>query len=202
MEITTICTNLHPEQRCLRQAFSTSGRKNGTTLRSILQSETIPKLFWDMRNDSAGLFHRFKIQVAGIIDVQSLHLATICQRWPKQTRDGLDSVIRGEKNLMSEERKLAWIRNKNVGKGLWCPELGGDFSAFTVRPLLRPIILCCVGDVEYLQQLYSRFWPKYFERVEGEGQAHHKDGHRAKLGGEASQQRASYRMGVMLLTLD
>jgi exonuclease 3'-5' domain-containing protein 1 len=65
---------------------------------------------------------------------------------------------------MESERKTAWIKNKSIGKDLWCPNYGGSFSAFTTRPWPKQIILYCVGDVEFLLELYSRFWPKASDR--------------------------------------
>lgn len=51
-----------------RTAFEQLGssRKN---LQSILQDEAIPKVFFDVRNDSDALYHHYQISLAGVIDL-------------------------------------------------------------------------------------------------------------------------------------
>ncbi|KAF2023299.1 hypothetical protein EK21DRAFT_118906 [Setomelanomma holmii] len=51
------------------EAFSTSA-SNGHTLKSILESEKIPKAFFDIRNDSDALYSLYGIKVASIWDIQ------------------------------------------------------------------------------------------------------------------------------------
>jgi exonuclease 3'-5' domain-containing protein 1 len=50
------------------EAFSTSA-SNGHTLKSILESEEIPKAFFDIRNDSDALYSLYGIKVANIWDI-------------------------------------------------------------------------------------------------------------------------------------
>jgi hypothetical protein len=48
----------HNSTECMisiSDAFSTAGT-NGQTLKTILESETIPKVFFDVRNDSDALY--------------------------------------------------------------------------------------------------------------------------------------------------
>jgi exonuclease 3'-5' domain-containing protein 1 len=55
-------------------AFSTVGH-DGISLKSILENKEIPKVFFDIRNDSDVLYSRFQISVNCIIDMQVLELA-------------------------------------------------------------------------------------------------------------------------------
>ncbi|GLA08253.1 hypothetical protein AnigIFM60653_009782 [Aspergillus niger] len=48
----------------------------GKTLRSILESDGIPKVFFDVRNDSAAMFHQYQVELAGIYDLQVMEVGT------------------------------------------------------------------------------------------------------------------------------
>jgi exonuclease 3'-5' domain-containing protein 1 len=50
------------------KAFPTIGA-GGRTLKGILESDSIPKVFFDVRNDSDALFSHFQIRLAGIHDL-------------------------------------------------------------------------------------------------------------------------------------
>ncbi|KAK0251990.1 hypothetical protein LTR35_018387, partial [Friedmanniomyces endolithicus] len=50
-----------------RDAFTTAGA-GGRTLKAVLESRDIIKVFFDIRNDSDALFGLFEIHVAGIED--------------------------------------------------------------------------------------------------------------------------------------
>ena len=57
--------------------FTTVGIDNpNVTLKSILENETIPKVFFDVRNDSNALFFLYNIKLAGIHDLQVMQAAT------------------------------------------------------------------------------------------------------------------------------
>lgn len=56
-------------------AFSTTN-STGISLKRILENPKIPKVFFDIRNDSDALYSQYHICVDGIIDVQVLELAT------------------------------------------------------------------------------------------------------------------------------
>ncbi|TVY15299.1 hypothetical protein LARI1_G007921, partial [Lachnellula arida] len=57
------------------KVFSAPGT-NGSTLKDILESASIPKVFFDVRNDSDALFSHFNIKLSGVIDLQLMELAT------------------------------------------------------------------------------------------------------------------------------
>jgi hypothetical protein len=53
---------------------STAGT-NGQTLKMIFESETIQKVFFDVRNDSDALYYHFGISLAGVHDIQVMEFA-------------------------------------------------------------------------------------------------------------------------------
>jgi exonuclease 3'-5' domain-containing protein 1 len=57
------------------EAFETAGAKR-TTLKVIFQNEKIPKVFFDVRNDSDALFAHFGVALQGVEDVQLMESAT------------------------------------------------------------------------------------------------------------------------------
>ncbi|KAL6862109.1 hypothetical protein J3F83DRAFT_767728 [Trichoderma novae-zelandiae] len=57
------------------ECFSTPG-KGGKTLRDILESFSIPKVFFDVRDHSHVLFRRFEISLQFVLDLQLMELAT------------------------------------------------------------------------------------------------------------------------------
>lgn len=56
-------------------AFSTPSAE-GVSLKSILESPKIPKVFFDIRTDSDALYAQFGIKLAGIIDLQLMEVAS------------------------------------------------------------------------------------------------------------------------------
>lgn len=59
-----------------REAFTTCGVWGGQTLAAVLESPDIPKIFFDVRNDSDALHAHFGIRLGGIQDLQLMELAT------------------------------------------------------------------------------------------------------------------------------
>ena len=56
-------------------AFSITN-SNAASLKTILESSTIPKVIFDIRNDSDALFSHYQISVDGIKDLQLMELAS------------------------------------------------------------------------------------------------------------------------------
>ncbi|CAI6087788.1 unnamed protein product [Clonostachys chloroleuca] len=137
-------------------AFSTSGiLHTETTLKSILESDQIPKVFFDVRNDSDALYSHYNISLSGIHDLQLMALAT---RNPGQRRviSGLAKCIEKDAPLSSVERsRLAAIKAK--GSALFSPEKGGSYAVFDARPLSGEILDYCVQDTTILPRLWSHY---------------------------------------------
>ncbi|KAJ8122917.1 hypothetical protein ONZ43_g1008 [Nemania bipapillata] len=139
------------------KAFSTPGVHTPDTLTSMLQSPLIPKVFFDVRNDSDALFSRYGIRLEGVHDIQLLELAS---RWGKKTHiKGLQSCM--DDLPMTKAEREGWDRAKEKGKELFRPEKGGSYEVFNQRPLRNDIIKYCVQDVQYL----PRLWTLYHEKI-------------------------------------
>ena len=137
------------------KAFCTSNR-SGTDLRSILESALVPKVFFDLRNDSDALFAHFQISLQGIHDVQLLEVAT--RSHSKDRLAGLTMCIKKDAQL-THEVSAAWKATKQKGLSHFAPKHGGSYEVFTYRPMLQDIIDYCTQDVLYLPllwKIYSR----------------------------------------------
>ncbi|OBT41546.1 hypothetical protein VE00_08661 [Pseudogymnoascus sp. WSF 3629] len=138
-------------------AFTTAG-DTGQTLKDVLESATIPKVFFDVRNDSDALFSHFGVSLACVQDTQLMELAT--RLYSRKYVNGLSKCI--EKDLtMTASEKRQWIEGKGKGKRLFAPELGGSYEVFNVRPLADEIALYCTQDV----RLMPKLWKHYFNKL-------------------------------------
>ena len=149
-------------------AFNTPN-KTGTTLRSILESALVPKVFFDVRNDADALYAHFNISLQGVHDIQLLEVAT--RSWAKDRVVGLRQCIRSDARLTTRAQK-DWEAMKARGKALFATEDGGSYEVFNIRPMLQDIIDYCAQDVVYLPVLwnvYSRkISKKWLKRVQEE----------------------------------
>lgn len=140
------------------KAFNTAGL-GGKTLKDILQDETIPKVFYDVRNDSDALFAHYSVALRGVEDVQLMESATRKTTPSRRFLSGLARCIENHTSLALDWSKLAsWKLAKEHGARLFRPELGGSYEVFNQRPIPGEIVSYCVGDVQYLPELRHRFW--------------------------------------------
>lgn len=137
------------------EAFDTPSNK-GLTLRTILESEQMLKVFFDIRNDSDALYNLFNIDVSGIIDLQLLEFAT--RRIRGKFVKGLSKCI-SEGGVLSWQEASQWQECKDQGKKLFAPERGGRYEVFLERPIPPAIVDYCTQDVLCMPELllgYSR----------------------------------------------
>jgi exonuclease 3'-5' domain-containing protein 1 len=133
-------------------AFNVAGVR-GKTLKDILESPLIRKVFFDVRNDSDALFSLFNIALQGIEDVQLMENASLLRGpIPRTYLTGLASCIKFDASL-SPQQRVNWEAVKTEGKRLFAPERGGNYEAFNARPMSDAIMAYCVGDVQYLPRL-------------------------------------------------
>jgi exonuclease 3'-5' domain-containing protein 1 len=148
------------------KAFSTPGKK-GLTLKDILQTPTITKVFFDVRNDSDALFHHFQISLTGVHDLQLMELAT--RKFAKKFVNGLSRCIEHDAGMTTTE-KSEWKDAKERGLNLFAPERGGSYEVFNQRPLTEAIKLYCTQDVMFLPRLWScyhaKMTPNWWLKVE------------------------------------
>jgi exonuclease 3'-5' domain-containing protein 1 len=140
------------------QAFNTAGAKR-KTLKDILQDEKIPKVFFDVRNDSDALFAHFGVALQGVEDVQLMESATRKTTASRKFLNGLTKCV--ENNLpmsIGGIGLVSWKLAKEKGERLFKPEYGGSYDLFNQRPIPEDISSYCVGDVQYLPELRDRFY--------------------------------------------
>ncbi|KAL5396314.1 hypothetical protein PMIN06_012589 [Paraphaeosphaeria minitans] len=143
--------------RLKESAFSTTGKNSESCLKAILEAENIPKVFFDVRNDSDALFYHFKINLLGVDDLQLMELAT--RTFPKRNVNGLQKCIERDAPMTLKE-KSAWTTAKEQGLKLFAPEKGGRYEVFNERPLAEAISNYCVQDVQFLPRLWSYYKAK------------------------------------------
>lgn len=137
-------------------AFFTKGKAQ-QSLQDILESEKVPKVFFDVRNDSDALHCYFQVKLAGIIDLQLLELAT---------RGGSMRFLHGLAKCISKDADLApqqdseWQACKSAGRALFAPERGGTYEVFNDRPLKKEIADYCAQDVTALPKLWKVYSAK------------------------------------------
>ena len=139
------------------QAFNTAGVKQ-KMLKDILQDDKIPKVFFDVRNNSDALFAHFSVALQGVEDVQLLESATRRTTGSRKFLSGLAKCV--EKNVLISLQGIdlaSWKAAKEKGERLFKAEHGGSYEVFNQRPIPEEIILYCVGDVMCLPKLRDRF---------------------------------------------
>ncbi|KAL9084958.1 MAG: hypothetical protein Q9165_007824 [Trypethelium subeluteriae] len=139
------------------QAFSATASNETTSLKTILESDTISKAFFDVRNDSDALYSHFGINLAGVEDIQLMELAT--RSLSRRVVNGLAKLIERDAPISPAE-KLAWKATKEKGVKLFAPERGGSYEIFNERPLAPEIVLYCVQDVRILSKLFFHYQNK------------------------------------------
>lgn len=136
------------------KAFSTSGSDPARTLKTILESASVPKVFFDVRNDSDALYSHFDIRLAGVHDLQVMEFAT--RRMRGRFVSGLSRCI--ERDLaMTPASMREWQAVKEKGKKLFAPECGGSYDVFNRRPLENDVALYCVEDVKLMPMLWELY---------------------------------------------
>ncbi|KAK5733293.1 hypothetical protein LTR17_009782 [Elasticomyces elasticus] len=136
------------------KAFDTAGAKQ-KTMEDILQDDAIPKVFFDIRNDSDALFAHFGVKMAGVEDVQLMENATRTTTKQRRLVSGLAKCI--EQNVHGAST-VSWKLAKEKGERLFKAEYGGSYEVFNQRPLSAEIMSYCVGDVQFLPALRNLFW--------------------------------------------
>lgn len=140
-----------------KEAFTTFG-SGGINLKDILEAGAVlPKVFYDIRNDSDALFSLFGVRVGGIEDLQLMELGTRTRN--RKMVKGLAKSIAEDAQLSAAEVK-AWKEDKDVGKKLFAPELGGSYAVFDQRPLSAEIVKYSVQDVLYMPALRKTYLSK------------------------------------------
>ncbi|KAG8910881.1 hypothetical protein FRC01_006070 [Tulasnella sp. 417] len=99
-------------------SFTTEGENlPGKTLKSLLEDKEIPKVLFDCRNDADALYNLYKVDMAGVIDLQLMELATRKRR-QRAYVNGLARTIKDYAGL-SPEALAEWEEVKTYGKKIF-----------------------------------------------------------------------------------
>ncbi|KAF7948157.1 uncharacterized protein EAE97_003568 [Botrytis byssoidea] len=120
-----------------------------------MRNENIPKVFFDIRNDADALYAHFGVALQGVEDIQLMESATRVTTSSRKYLNGLAKCI--EQSGLDSHDPTSWNLAKEKGARLFKPEFGGSYKIFEQRPICDDIISYCVGDVQYLPNLRSKF---------------------------------------------
>jgi len=119
-------------------------------LKQILESSTVTKYFFDVRNDSDALFSLYSITLAGVQDIQLMELAT---RYRAKTMLGSLAKCIEYDSGMSYAEKSTWLATKSAVHALYSPDRGGSYEIFNERPMRPAMVMYCAQDVQCLPKL-------------------------------------------------
>lgn len=128
------------------------------SLRDLLEDPTVPKLFWDCRTDGRALHLHYDLTLAGVVDLQLLHVAALAASGAQVVRvqglgRAIDKALKLE--LTHDERKRI-EDTKDLSHRLFAPNRGGTFDIWKHRPFL-PVLLEYMTDVRYFHMLRKVF---------------------------------------------
>ncbi|KAK0853121.1 hypothetical protein LTS02_012054 [Friedmanniomyces endolithicus] len=130
-----------------RDAFTTVNA-DGRTLKAVLESKDIVEVFFDIRNDSDALFGLYEI-----LD------GAASRNFLKRYINGLAKCIERDSTLLFAEKR-EWKANKERGRKLFDPALGGGYAVFDERPLSTEMTKYCVQDVIHMPALRELYRAK------------------------------------------
>ncbi|KFY22597.1 hypothetical protein V493_06489 [Pseudogymnoascus sp. VKM F-4281 (FW-2241)] len=145
----TYLIDIHSLQKT---AFSTT-TASGNSLKNILESPTIPKVIFDIRNDSDALFNLFQISVDGIKDLYLMERAARNGSW--ETPSLTECVEKDRSRQISNKERTEWQKAKEDGRRVIASEKSGPFEVLNERPMKPEIIKYCQMDVLLFRSLYD-----------------------------------------------
>lgn len=123
----------------------------------VLELSAIPKVFFDVQNDSDALYSHFAIKLAGIEDIQLMELAT--RTFLKKYVNGLSKCIEKDAR-MSLMQRVEWKSVKEKGVKLFNPKHSGSYEVFNTCLLAKEVREYCIQDVQFMPKLWAVYSPK------------------------------------------
>jgi exonuclease 3'-5' domain-containing protein 1 len=143
-------------------AFHTKDKTGVEDLKSVLESEDIVKVFFDVRRDSYALDGHFDVRLAGVHDLQLMEVATRPKRVPKLYLNGIGNCIKKAEKL-SHASCAANDAIQEKAINLFNPKYGGSYTVFDARPLCEDIKRYCVQSVYLMPELWTEYREKMSE---------------------------------------
>jgi len=142
-------THLVDIQRLEQKAFSTTNKMD-LSLKSILESPTIPKVVFDVRNASDALFKHYQISVDGIKELQLMELAV--RNLQPGTIGGSQKFLFGLAKCVANQKTISAETKEE-----WCLMKGQSGGLQLQRPLQRETIKYCERHVAIFPRLYKAY---------------------------------------------
>lgn len=127
----------------------------GITFQSVLESQEIPKVFFDVRQASHTLFHHYRVDLKCVVEIQLLEF---------YSRPHAGDFVKGITKCIIEEMIHLpymggedWDFYKNPGRNLVDPTRGGTTEVLFERPLSEDLIRYCELDVIMMPGLLSLY---------------------------------------------
>ena len=141
----------------LGEATFTVTGTDGQTLRTILESATLPKIFYDVSFKALMLYRQFGIHLQCVEDVQVMNWASFPALDYFSFLPALcKCVIRD--NHMNPSKKREWYANYIAARNLYSPGHGGSPEVFNERPLNEVISANCAQCLEHLPRFRISYW--------------------------------------------
>lgn len=136
--------------------------RDGQSLRSILQSDLIPKVFFDVRLDCYLLFTHFGIALQCVQDIQLMDWVSRSPDLSPLSRQPFRTLFRCLRSdaRIPQREKDNWQAVYNAARSLYDPCMGGSLQAFSDRPLKKDVRAYCVLNLQYLPGLHNLYWDR------------------------------------------
>jgi exonuclease 3'-5' domain-containing protein 1 len=134
---------------------------NNVSLKTILESSTIPKVFFDVRNDSDALFNLYQVSLDGVKDIQLMELG--CRPGPESSKKYVADLAKcvAKSSAIPDPQKEEWQRVKQDAARLFDAQKRGFRHILSKRPLGSEVEQYCVQNVIVLPGLRrpsEKFW--------------------------------------------
>jgi exonuclease 3'-5' domain-containing protein 1 len=150
-------------------AFSTRGFY-GASLRSILDSPSYQKVFFDVRHDSHILYVQYGIKLERVHDLQLMESACRPNESERECLQLFETLIH---KMVRGPARQRWFVDKFNGEWLYKRTPGGSHRVFQKRPIPPYIQLYCCRNIQFMPELYSkicRSTPRFMDLVAKESQ--------------------------------
>ncbi|KAF4474663.1 hypothetical protein FAGAP_12768 [Fusarium agapanthi] len=139
--------------RLANQAFSTRGYY-GASLRSILDSASYQKVFFDVCYGSYILYTQYGIKLQSVRDLQLMENASSSLKRHRPQLEPFEPLI--QKLLVHGRSRKRWLVHKFNGEWLFKYGAGAPHLAFQKRPVIDNIGLYCCRNARFMPELHLK----------------------------------------------
>ncbi|KAI1042528.1 hypothetical protein LB505_010924 [Fusarium chuoi] len=137
------------------QAFSTRGYY-GASLRSILDSASYQKVFFDVGHDSHILYIQYGIKLQGVHDLQLMENACWSQERKTRHLQSFDPLV--QSLLVHGKNRKRWLIERFNGEWAYGYDARSPHTVFQKRPVVSYLQLYCCRNIRFMPELYEKIW--------------------------------------------